>query len=414
MVISFPCNECNRKLNENPIAPGEIGACTHCENWFPCKICSKNVNKNHRSFQCSSKDCNQWVHIKCNSLTPKDHIKLQKSTDDFYCISCLSENIPFTNLNNNEFDIYVTKGINSHLSVADIQIQFLSKDQQKFLEQITKIMNRTSGDQTEDNDNGASTVNCNYYDINEFCKAKFNSTKSFSILHINIHSIQLHLEDLKILLQMLDYKFDIIAISESKIQKGIEPVIDITLNDYHKPIGTPTEATKGGVLLYISKDINFKPRNDLNIYESKKLESFFVEIIHSQKANNIIGIIYRHPCMPGDDFNDEYLKILTHKLNNEKNKHIYIAGDFNFDLLNASTHQPTSDFFDILTSNFLLPVISVPTKINSVNNTLIDNIFTNQFDPDLISGNLTTGISDHLPSFLITPNPNQHHLPKKT
>jgi hypothetical protein len=117
--------------------------------------------------------------------------------------------------------------------------------------------------------------------------------------------------------------------------------------------------------------------------------------------------------MGGDDFNDNYMRPLAHKLNLEKNKNIHIAGDFNFNFLNASTHNSTSDFFDLLTSNFLLPTISIPTKINSIHSTLIDNIFTNQFDPDLVSGNLTVGVSDHLPSFLLLPYPNQHHLPKK-
>ena len=63
-------------------------------------------------------------------------------------------------------------------------------------------------------------------------------------------------------------------------------------------------------------------------------------------------------------------------------------------------------------SNFLLPVISIPTKINTVNDTLIDNIFTNEFNPDLISGNFTEDISDHLPSFLIIPIKNKKKLPK--
>ena len=36
-------------------------------------------------------------------------------------------------------------------------------------------------------------------------------------------------------------------------------------------------------------------------------------------------------------------------------------------------------------------------------NTLIDNIFSNVIDPDIISGNLTA-ISDHLPQFAIIPN----------
>ena len=78
-----------------------------------------------------------------------------------------------------------------------------------------------------------------------------------------------------------------------------------------------------------------------------------------------------------------------------------------------STDSATSDFFDSLTSNFLLPMISLPTKINNVNDTLIDNIFTNQFVPEAVSGNITVGISDHLPSFAIIPNANQHHLQRK-
>ena len=60
-----------------------------------------------------------------------------------------------------------------------------------------------------------------------------------------------------------------------------------------------------------------------------------------------------------------------------------------------------------------MPTITLPTKINSKNNTVIDNIFTSQYHPDLKSGNLLIGISDHLPSFLILPKTNQNHIPKK-
>ena len=66
-----------------------------------------------------------------------------------------------------------------------------------------------------------------------------------------------------------------------------------------------------------------------------------------------------------------------------------------------------------MTSNFLLPSISLPTRMTNNSGTLIDNIFTNSINPDAISGNLTIGISDHLPSIFIVPKPNQNHLPKK-
>ena len=67
-----------------------------------------------------------------------------------------------------------------------------------------------------------------------------------------------------------------------------------------------------------------------------------------------------------------------------------------------------------MTSNLLIPLISVPTKINTKNDTLIDNIFSNQLNSETITGNLTVNFSDgHLPSFAIFPKPNQNHLPKK-
>ena len=53
----------------------------------------------------------------------------------------------------------------------------------------------------------------------------------------------------------------------------------------------------------------------------------------------------------------------------------------------------------------------MPPLIQRADDTLIDNIFTNEFNPDLVSGNSTLDISDHLPSFLIIPI-NNKKLPK--
>ena len=80
---------------------------------------------------------------------------------------------------------------------------------------------------------------------------------------------------------------------------------------------------------------------------------------------------------------------------------------------NVATHNESFEFFDTM-SNFLLPVITLPTKVNRGKNTVIDNIFTNHLHPDNKSGNLEIDLSDgHLPSFMIMPQQNQNHLPKK-
>ena len=77
---------------------------------------------------------------------------------------------------------------------------------------------------------------------------------------------------------------------------------------------------------------------------------------------------------------------------------------FNINLLNYNDHQPTNDFLDSLASNSFIPYILHPTRITSHSKTLIDNIFSNFISPEIISGNITGTISDHLPQFSFVPN----------
>ena len=72
--------------------------------------------------------------------------------------------------------------------------------------------------------------------------------------------------------------------------------------------------------------------------------------------------------------------------------------------MNYNEHNQTNEFFDYLASNSFIPLILQPTRITNHSNTLIDDIFSNAIDPDIISGNLTGTISDHLPQFSILPN----------
>ena len=67
-----------------------------------------------------------------------------------------------------------------------------------------------------------------------------------------------------------------------------------------------------------SVDIDFKPRNDLKIYEIKKIESLFIEIINKSGSNAIVGVLYRHPSMDMDESNDVKLELLLRKLYREK------------------------------------------------------------------------------------------------
>ena len=163
---------------------------------------------------------------------------------------------------------------------------------------------------------------------------------------------------------------------------------------------TPTKSSAGGTLLYTANHLSYKPRPDLNIYKANQLESTFVEIINPKKGNIVVGCIYKHPTMDVLDFKNNYLGQTFESVSKER-KQVFLLGDFNINLLNYNCHQPTNDFLDSLASNSFIPYILHPTRITSHSKTLIDNIFSNFISPDIISGNITATISDHLPPIFI-------------
>ena len=103
------------------------------------------------------------------------------------------------------------------------------------------------------------------------------------------------------------------------------------------------------------------------------------------------------------NFNCNYLNKLLENISKEQ-KSFFLLGVFNVNFLNYNEHNQTNEFLGSLASNSFVPLILQPTRITSHSNTLTDNIFSNVIDPDIISGNLTATISDHLPQFAIIPN----------
>ena len=72
--------------------------------------------------------------------------------------------------------------------------------------------------------------------------------------------------------------------------------------------------------------------------------------------------------------------------------------------MNYNEHNQTNEFLDSLASTSFIHLILQPIRITGHSNTLIDNMFSNIIDPDILSGNLTATISDHLLQFSIIPN----------
>ena len=76
-------------------------------------------------------------------------------------------------------------------------------------------------------------------------------------------------------------------------------------------------------------------------------------------------------------------------------------GDFNFDLLSYATDNNTFDFLNTTVESGFLPLIYQLTRITETAGTLIDNIFSNNFEHETLNGNLLKKISDHLSQFAV-------------
>ena len=242
-----------------------------------------------------------------------------------------------------------------------------------------------------------TNVNSVYRSIDEFNELNLNKQSSFGIMHLNIASLNKYLDDLHNFLCSVHLPFKIIGISEHKIY------INKTLNNNLKGytfIFNNISSSHGGTGIFISEDLLYKRRNDLEICKKDKFESVFAEILFPGKKNIICGCIYRHPSMSVNEFVDDFLSETLTKINSENKKCIFM-GDFNIDLLRSNTNNATSYFLDTLNSFFFIPQIIQPTRLAKTSKTLIDNIFFNSIEYETISGNFLVQIADHLIQYLV-------------
>ena len=116
----------------------------------------------------------------------------------------------------------------------------------------------------------------------------------------------------------------------------------------------PTASAAEGALMYISENLSYKLRKDLQIYSSKELESIFIELLIPNKQNYIIGTVYKHPPMHHFKFN-ELMRNLLSKINHENKKSI-IAGDFNLNLLKYTQKRGIHEILECLLHKNVVPL----------------------------------------------------------
>ena len=149
-----------------------------------------------------------------------------------------------------------------------------------------------------------------------------------------------------------------------------------------------------------------------SVLEKTSTESFqalWIEISFVKNKNVICGVLYRQHNSP-----ESFLKYLEETIDKftSTEKNLCLLGDFNFCLQKIETCNYSRDFLLALQSCYLLPTIDKPTRVHKNSASLIDNIFVNNPEQVLISGNLITDVSDHFSQFCILTS-SRHKIKRK-
>ena len=261
-----------------------------------CPICDQKWKAGQKSIQCTS--CLGWIHHN-NRINYSGLIDTEfenHCNDDnkpWECDKCIANsffNLPFSDLDDNNW-LNLNEIIPGNNLSEDINIIKYVNLKQIFLSQCEDIQNLNNLENDDDDDNFSTHVNSKYYDINQLNSLKLDLPSSFDLFHVNIASLNKHIDDLKCIISSLNYKFDIIGISEHKILKDTLPSNNTRISGYHEFDFEPTETFFGGTGFYIKDNLDYFRRTDLKINAASHYESMFIEIVFPKKKNLIVGCI---------------------------------------------------------------------------------------------------------------------------
>ena len=230
------------------------------------------------------------------------------------------------------------------------------------------------------------------------------SSEDFSIIHTNIRSVPANLSSFLSYMSNFKLCFSVIGFSETWLSPSLFDTYGIS---GYRHVGlTRAMGRGGGVSLYIAEKIACTELCELDIVDDH-IECVFAKL-HLNGQTYIVGVVYRPPNSNIVDFNNTMHSILE-KVTRYP---CYIMGDFNLDLLKHDKHPPTEKFLDIMHANSFIPIINRPTRVTRDTCTLIDNIYTNNYNikNDNYSGLLTTDISDHFPVFHLSKKCSEHYI----
>ena len=207
------------------------------------------------------------------------------------------------------------------------------------------------------------------------------------------------------------YSHDIIISAIALQETWLRDDADINylkIPGYHEPIHQGRICgKKGGLITYVHSKYLPPVKRD-NIYKRcKDWEALIIDINYEFFSSKITICNFYRP--PRDNYSnvsmDRFLKPVKPVLKklSKENSILIVCGDSNINLLRLDTWSKCQEYFDLLTSQNVLPCITLPTRFSKYRATLIDHIFCRgKTGMHLLkSAIIINKISDHLPCLAV-------------
>ena len=229
---------------------------------------------------------------------------------------------------------------------------------------------------------------------------KIKSTLQLTMFHVNVRSLNANYNKLLNFLQCLNFKFDVIILSEIW-STNINHYINL-FNEYDF-FYQISNTRAGGVGIYIKKSLNAVKINNLSLNNNSITHDTYESVLLEFKIDNcntVIGGFYRHPNTSINDFNNDFLNILD-KFKNVKR--CYFFGDINICLSSYSNNTLTRNYVDSIIDAKFLPYVFLPTRLTSHSSTIIDHVYSNDIFLNnhlCKTGLIINDIADHCANFI--------------
>ena len=216
-------------------------------------------------------------------------------------------------------------------------------------------------------------------------------TSDSDILHLNTRSIRNKLN----YISDLSESYQISCFSETHLDDTFDSS-SLIIEGFGTPLRKDRTRNGGGVMIYLSSLVNYKPRPDL---ENQRLETNWEGItLKSQFETILICCYYRSDfSVSQSNFINELQPSIEQAL--DYTSIVVLLGDINVDFINLSNMQ----ILDYLTLFNLTNVINEPTRISANSSTLIDPIIVSDACQVLDSGTISVAnsVSDHKATFFL-------------